>query len=141
MEFLEDLREQSFRSTFNQDWHEVVPLAILQLGIDGDGRNVREPVIDLIAANNIPVACVRDEGTMDEEIAPVHTGRGVIEEPTLAGATSRGLRWVGITIWKSTSHIDRVRSELNLSEGLRRGRESLQGEARRQQDNEGVHGE
>ena len=97
-------RKQSFGSTFDQDWNEVLPLVILQAGIDHDRGNVGEIGIDLIATNHASVGPVRDIRTSDVKVAPSNLGLGVVEKSPLAGTTSRGLGWVLIAARKSTSY-------------------------------------
>ncbi len=114
----EYLREHGFCTTLNQNWDGVIPLAVLQIRINCDGWNVGKPSVDLVATDDIPIAPVRDIGTVDIVIAPSNLGLGVVEEPTLARTSSWGLWRVQIPAWESSSCVERARGRLNLGKGL-----------------------
>lgn len=128
-------REQGLGSTLNQDWDDVVPDAIFQIGVDRDGRDVGKPCVDLIATYDIPIAPVRDVGTIDVEVTPSNAGLRAVEKPTFARTSSGWLWWVHIAAWKSTSCEERARERFDLREGLGWGRDRVhagQGEAQHQ---------
>ena len=62
--------EQGFCTAFDQDWYGGVPLVIVEIAVDCNGGDVRERLIELVAAVNAPIRSIGRILASNKEFAP-----------------------------------------------------------------------
>ena len=87
-------REEGFCAAFDQDGDVGVPVVVVEVGVDHEGGDVGEGLVELGAAVQTSVGSVGGVFAVFEEVAPAVLGGGVVDETTLAGTGSGWLRWV-----------------------------------------------
>lgn len=126
MTMIGDIRKHGLGAPLDQYGHSEVPIVIFKVRVNFYSWDVGEGLVELSAADDVPIRSVGGEMTANEKVTPAVLGIVIVAKSTLSGTGSGGLGWVVVPCWEIASRPGRWRRRSRRRSWGGRGR-STQG--------------